>query len=999
VTDCDRLAAAAVSLSGTFQHESDADILVVSPKTKLVTAAFTAQSSQDVLYSGPLSLMNGVERTCVCVYIRVHTNLRPLHANAASEEGRRRWERGQETVKEWLLVSPTCPHPRFVDRFGQHLTELVGLVSQGKSNGKSRAVDPVARLRCGSGEEKPACSNCHRQGEACDYSIRLNWEGRTKKKENGNENSNGGFLTVSFNTQPVPIPAQSRSARLAPSLSGASNAFQQYPVPNRHRVTRDGKSSNSSSGSSEQSLPPISEITNPTTQSTSCSTAPPPVAPLSRNQTWDSSLSSGLGVGTQRNGLKQSISYPSPSDSSFESPSYASTTFAFQGSGGSYHMPPPMPTSNPTFGNEAMASPYNEAKRMRMSPRADSFGKQPPFSRSLSSPYGNVEDLQRQYFGPATPTYFAHHLQNPLTPAASSTSHPHDIDDRRISVSSLLSEGPDTEQSSRENTGTSYPVAWDPPPTVFEQSSPETLRRGSLHQRMISYSETETYGYDRGLPDWDLGRNNDTVAINGGNTPSEHSDFESWLNDTDLDIPEFGFSLPSKDQAFNPGGYYATAVPIKIPKKLEPLPKTLTDNPMNLLYFHHFLNHTARILVPHDCPENPFKTILPKMAVEDSNLLNLMLAYSACHRARLLGHKEPVNRIAHWVRDVFPSLRETLEQTQNMEISNANLATAIMLASLEIISPSSFGIAIPWQAHLGLARGIIGARGGPHSVSRKDPVMYFLTRWLAYLDVLGSLSNRVADEPLYEANYWQSSYDGTSAKELSLTDDDGDDDDDYTIDCLLGFTTRCVYILAQIASLARQVAPYRIDASTGTINESWKPPPDIEKRANKLKLDLEKALKHESRQCHHHSPALSRATLTYAPPQHQSASTSELSVKAAEESLATNEAFHWTGKVHLLRRVYNTPRSSPEVQEAVSQIMRQLYILRELGSAEACSLFPIFTAGVETDDPLQRAEILARLKGAEDLGMCQVTRARKILEECKRTGANWETLVQGDFFG
>jgi len=662
-------------------------------------------------------------------------------------------------------------------------------------------------------------------------------------------------------------------------------------------------------------------------------------------------------------------------------------------------MPPPMPTSNPTFGTDAMQSPYNGAKRMRMSPRADSFGKQPPLSRSLSSPYGNVEDLQRQYFGPATPTYFGSHLQNPLTPATSSTSHPHDIDDRRISVSSLLSEDPATEQSSRKNSGTSYPVTWDPSPLIFEQPPPGTLRRGSLHQRMISYTETETYGHDRGLPDWDLGRNNDTVAINGGSTPSEHSDFESWLNDTDLGIPEFGFSLPSKDQAFNPGGYYASPVPIKIPKKLEPLPKTLTDNPMNLLYFHHFLNHTARILVPHDCPENPFKTILPKMAVDNPNLLNLMLAYSACHRARLLGHKEPINRIAHWVRDVFPSLRETLEETQNMEISNANLATAIMLASLEIISPSSFGIAIPWQAHLGLARGIIRARGGPHSVSRKDPVMYFLTRWLAYLDVLGSLSNRVADEPLYEANYWQSSYDGTSAKELSLTDDDGDDDDDYTIDCLLGFTTRCVYILAQIASLARQVAPYRINASTGMINESWKPPPDIEKRANKLKLDLEKALKHDSRQCHHHSPVLSRATLTYAPPPPQSTSTSDLSAKAAEESLATNEAFHWTGKVHLLRRVYNTPRSSPEVREAVSQIMKQLYILRELGSAEACSLFPIFTAGVETDDPLQRAEILARLKGAEDLGMCQVTRARKILEECKRTGANWEMLVQGDFFG
>lgn len=32
---------------------------------------------------------------------------------------------------------------------------------------------------------------------------------------------------------------------------------------------------------------------------------------------------------------------------------------------------------------------------------------------------------------------------------------------------------------------------------------------------------------------------------------------------------------------------------------------------MNLLYFHHFIDHTARILVPHDCEKNPFRTILP----------------------------------------------------------------------------------------------------------------------------------------------------------------------------------------------------------------------------------------------------------------------------------------------------------------------------------------------------------------------------------------------------
>ena len=837
-----------------------------------------------------------------------------------------------------------------------------------------------------SGEEKPICTNCQRQGEACDYSIRLNWDGRSRKKENGI----GGFHTISFDTQPppaaLPMPPAPVPQRVQISPPQNGNGTHHTIASGPGFTSGEQESgidkSRNSSDSSDRSLPSITNLGHPLPPLPAPNQASVPhVPPMLRNPTWDGPSGTGSSL-PNGGGPRHSLSYPSPAETSFGSPSYSSPQFNFNAS---YHMPPPM-TSNPMLGQDAVSSPYNSAKRMRLSPRADTFGRQPSLGRSLSSGYGTVEDMQRQYFNPSTPSYFPAHLRDPLTPAPSSTSHPANEDDRRISVSSLLSDDLD-EQPSRKTSSTSYPMGWNEPLL-------ELPRRGSLHQRMISYSETETYGHDRGLPDWDLGRNNDTMAINGGNTPSEHSEFESWLNDTDLGIPEFGFRLESKDQAFNPGGYYSSPVAIKIPKKLEPLPSTLTSNPMNLLYFHHFLNHTARILVIHDCPENPFKTILPKMAVENQNLLNLMLTYSACHRARLLGHREPVNRIAHWVRDVFPSLRQTLEETQDTEISNANLATAIMLASLEIISPSSFGIAILWQAHLGLARGIIRARGGPHSVSRKDPVMFFLTRWLAYLDVLGSLSSRNTEEPLYEANYWQSSYDSTSAKELSLTDDDGDDDDDYTIDCLLGFTTRCVYILAQIASLARQVAPQRLNSQTGRINEDWSPSPEVRKKADRLKQDLEKARNHEQRQCHHHSPVLSKATLTHAPPLLQ-----DINQKEAEEALATNEAFHWAGKVHLLRRVYNLPRSDPEVKQAVSEIMRKLHILRQLGSAEACSLFPIFTAGVETEDGLQRAEILARLKGSEGLGMCQVSRARKIMEECWNSGANWETLVKGDFFG
>lgn len=130
------------------------------------------------------------------------------------------------------------------------------------------------------------------------------------------------------------------------------------------------------------------------------------------------------------------------------------------------------------------------------------------------------------------------------------------------------------------------------------------------------------------------------------------------------------------------------------------------------------------------------------MAVRDDNLLNLLLAYSASHRARLLRQSEPATRIALYMRDTFPNLRRALDDP-NEVISNSTLATAIMLASLEIISPTAFGIEVPWQQHLGIAREIIAVRGGPQSmrsVALNNKVVNFLWSWFAYLDVLGSLS-------------------------------------------------------------------------------------------------------------------------------------------------------------------------------------------------------------------------------------------------------------------
>jgi hypothetical protein len=310
--------------------------------------------------------------------------------------------------------------------------------------------------------------------------------------------------------------------------------------------------------------------------------------------------------------------YPSPSESALEIPKKGIATPSTAASKG---MPPPYTVSGSMKWMDYDASLERSAKRIRLdhshelhqSPEPNRRHRVPPCSPNV------VHETPRPSFQPPTPNLVSPRVSNPMTPAASSTSSDEvrqtwrlasisqpmpDRNVRRVSVSSLLSGSPELGQARLipRNPSQAYNDIVISP--LLDHSSPSRPRANSNTQ-------TESYGVDRGLPDLDVPRNDDTAAINGV-SPSQHGDLDAWLENVDLGVPEFGFGLQKREFVFAKGGYYASPVPIKIPRKLEPLPSTLLENPMNLLYFHHFLNHTARILVVHDCSQNPFRTILPQ---------------------------------------------------------------------------------------------------------------------------------------------------------------------------------------------------------------------------------------------------------------------------------------------------------------------------------------------------------------------------------------------------
>lgn len=326
------------------------------------------------------------------------------------------------------------------------------------------------------------------------------------------------------------------------------------------------------------------------------------------------------------------------------------------------------------------------------------------------------------------------------------------------------------------------------------------------------------------------------------------------------------------------------------------------------------------------------------MAVNDEDLLNLLLAYSACHRSRLLKHSEPETRIARYVKDVFPRLRSSL--TKPGMISINNIATSIMLASLEIISPGAFGTHIQWHTHLAMAREMLIARNSESGRPIHTEESFFLARWFGYLDILGSLSRPALAEPLDFEIYW--------VDDLNVSNE--------AIDCLLGCTRSCMRLLMRVAKLVKEAETSRRDAQIDGC-EDWSISPEIDRRASQLVSALYTSREATGIPCTHGGATIS----------HQEDDNTDM-----KEILSTNELYHWAGVIQVLRRVHNRPKDSADVKHAVSMVLQCLETIRDGSPAEACLLFPIFTAACETSNWEQQKRFAIRISDAEEFGMKQV---------------------------
>ena len=480
-------------------------------------------------------------------------------------------------------------------------------------------------------------------------------------------------------------------------------------------------------------------------------------------------------------------------------------------------------------------------------------------------------------------------------------------------------------------------------------------------------SVEDNYGYDCGRPDLDLNRNDDHAAIDVNLVTDSTGKRKAGSAEPRKELPNFDGTQYT---------YYEHPVPINIPRYLSPLPPSLLENPINLMYFHHYINHTSRMLVPHDCERNPFGSVMPSselpsflagfanqtVAVSDPNLLNLMLAYSASHRARYLEHPQPANRIAHWVSNVFPTLRLALEGPHE-NITDSHLATAMLLLSLKIISPSTFEVPITWQSHLKLARDLFLARREQLS-QPGNRVGAFFARWLGYLDIFGTLSCRHNEPPLLLYNPVLST---CCAEEY----------DDLSVDCFSGYTPRTNALLTRLGRLVHQCDNERFD-ELGNFLPDWRPTTDMVIESETLIRELEDL-----------------NGRSYAEGSHFQESPLDM--------VAIDKVFRYAGILHLHRRVLCTPPASSPVQNALNELITAFAQIRHGAPPEVPpevgALFPLFTAGCEARDPQQRIDIMERFNLLEHTGLKQIENARKLLQRCWDEDLPWIALAQGEFLG
>lgn len=500
-------------------------------------------------------------------------------------------------------------------------------------------------MKCG--EEKPRCSNCERLDEECDYKIRLSWGGRPLKKKQL-DNNNGQDPSGDDQSQFIPGAGQFSINPHFPApqtfvtASTSNGAQRKPPVP---RVG-NGKKTNMSNFQTVFAVGETSVLPPPPPPA--APPQPPAVKPANGVAQVDPRLSISIPASQAQHGRSQSVSQAPVTQRPSAPTRHNSTSYGW----GQHGLPPHSAASNGSFDdsngrNDHGYSPYTPTtgtySPQTASPTSHHYNPHSPQghmgSSSPDSPYAVLTSSPEQHTKnfhhpppivtsppmpkkvrtttsptqppPNSPFIFGRH--NTGYGGTSMPGHTSSIAETLDYMSTPTTSAPlssiaDLHHAMGHSTVTGVDMGSH---TIMRRVSVENLLSAPLP---TSYSN----GYDRYPSDMDGFKTEDipstqpdSLQYNVGQETDDEDEVEEIIRD-DLQLDGSGFGSALQVNGFNGAYRMNSYLDFAIPGRLDPLPQLLRGNKKNRMYFHHYLNHTARLLVPHDCSENPFKSILPQ---------------------------------------------------------------------------------------------------------------------------------------------------------------------------------------------------------------------------------------------------------------------------------------------------------------------------------------------------------------------------------------------------
>ncbi|QPG77171.1 hypothetical protein FOA43_004577 [Brettanomyces nanus] len=483
-----------------------------------------------------------------------------------------------------------------------------------------------------------------------------------------------------------------------------------------------------------------------------------------------------------------------------------------------------------------------------------------------------------------------------------------------------------------------------------------------------------------------------------------------------------------------------------IPRGILPLPDMLLNVPYYYESFNFFLNSTSLLLTPADSTiyaNNPFKILLPKLAMQNDGLLSILVAFGIAHKNTLLHRPIPT--------DIVESLMSRALRDLLVLLDNSSTSTSDLTLTLVLLLSSFMAFTFKsdkWRVHVKGARQILLLRGYSKPFSRlvtdfrndnsptatymnneikQSRLLYFLIRWFAYIDIFTDLSSPLEPSDKEIGRYISKKRSLLRQQQVQpvlspLTE--------HTLDSSLfdlGFDDAPTGYhrqqpqqqeQKQTDRQQEQQIDYNITSDANFIKDESHKDIDYILGFNlkflPLYSQLCKLIKHinvlkcvheleNPRSEFHISPKVIERSLQVEL-KFRKLGKIEFDTDYSNNSrsfnfiVASNHCFLLMGLIQLYRRVLQIPRKSKLVQEMSSSIsgLTMDFIDTANSPCSLCLILPIFVGGCECESFKDRLIYREKMKELVDQGSPCAAVATEIMEKCWATGRDWNDIMHSE---